>query len=535
MKTVTFDDCKCKFHLNNENTIDLDIDIENMDLNCPKTWRMISDGNTKGCFQLESRLGQSMAKKLKPENIEQLSALISIMRPGCLEAYRDGKSVSNHYIDKKNKNEAVDFFHPALEPILSTTYGEMVYQEQAMQICQKIANFDLTEADQLRKAIGKKKPEEMVKIKKLFLHKSEASNIISKAESEELFGWIEKSQRYSFNKSHAVSYAYNAYLSAYTKAHFPVEFFASYLKFAKDKIDPLKEIQELISNANEMGVTVRLPSILNPSKEFFIDTTDNSIWFGLTNIKGLGDSVYEKLNQLLQQYSIGTMNFTHVYCYILRHINSTACKGLISAGAISNATISRTKMLFYYEILNNLTNREVDVLAKVCENHPIDRALQILVNSNVIKITAKRKQTIVSLINTINHPPYNLEDSPEWLANNEKFYLGASITCHKIDGCDIYSANVECKDLAQGTNTKVPILGAEISEINVIRTKRGVNPGQEMAFIKVTDSTGSSDLVVFPEEYSQYKDLLMDGNTLLIKLDRSKDKETFIIKKCWQV
>jgi DNA polymerase-3 subunit alpha len=475
-----------------------------------------------------------MAKKLKPENIEQLSALISIMRPGCLEAYRDGKSVSNHYIDKKNKNEAVDFFHPALESILSTTYGEMVYQEQAMQICQKIANFDLTEADQLRKAIGKKKPEEMVKIKKLFLQKSEASNILSKSESEELFGWIEKSQRYSFNKSHAVSYAYNAYLSAYAKAHFPIEFFASYLKFAKDKIDPLKEIQELVSNANEMNISVHLPSIAKPEKEFFIDN-DNKIWFGLTNIKGLGDSVYYKLKEILSHHNIEDKSFLYIYCNILRNINSAACKGLICSGAIPNGTISRTKMLFYYEILNNLTDRENDTISKISDDFSIEKILSMLLESNSIKLTAKRKQAILSLINTIKNPPYSLEDSAEWLANNEKFYLGASITCHRIDGCDIYSANVECKDLSQGTKTKIPILGAEIADINVIRTKRGVNPGQEMAFIKVTDSTGSTDLVIFPEEYIKYKELLIDGNTLLIKLDKSKDKETFIIKQCWQV
>jgi DNA polymerase-3 subunit alpha len=303
------------------NTIDLDINIEHIDLNCKRTWSMISDGNTKGCFQLESRLGQSMAKKLKPENIEQLSALISIMRPGCLEAYRDGKSVSNHYIDKKNQNEAVDFFHPALETILGNTYGEMVYQEQAMQICQKIANFDLTEADQLRKAIGKKKPEEMVKIKKLFLHKSEASGMLTKEQSEELFGWIEKSQRYSFNKSHAISYAYNAYLSAYAKAHFPVAFFASYLKFAKDKIDPLREIQELVSNANEMDIIVKKPSILKPKKAFFIDDIDNSICFGLTNIKSLGDSVYEKLHKILEGVPVASMNFIQIYGEILRKVN----------------------------------------------------------------------------------------------------------------------------------------------------------------------------------------------------------------------
>lgn len=534
MKVIAFDNCNCVFHTN-QNGIDLDINIENIDLNCARTWDLISSGNTKGCFQLESRLGQSMSKKLKPTNIEQLSALISIMRPGCLEAFRDGKSVSNHYIDKKNQNESVDFFHPILEPILSTTYGEMVYQEQAMQICQKVANFDLTEADQLRKAIGKKKPEEMVKIKKLFLNKSESTGILSKQEAEELFGWIEKSQRYSFNKSHAISYAYNAYLSAYAKAHFTLEFFASYLKFAKDKIEPMKEIQELVSNANEMNISIVKPSMLMPEKDFFIDTINQSIRFGLTNIKGLGDSVYDKLSLLLAKHNVKDMTFIHTYGLILRYINSTACKGLISTGSIDHIPISRNKMLFYYDILSHLTDREIDALLKVDNGGPIDNMLTLLIDSNIIKLTQKRRQSILSLIHTISKPPYSLEDSPEWIASNEKFYLGASITCHKIDGCDIYSANIDCKQLSQDNNVKTPILGAEISDINVIKTKRGVNPGQEMAFIKVTDSTGAVDLVIFPEEYIQYKDLLIDGNTLLLKLDRSKNKDTYIIKRCWQV
>lgn len=180
-------------------------DFENIDLECEKTWKLISDGNTKGCFQLESRLGRSLAKKLKPSNIEELSALISIMRPGCLEAIRDGKSVTNHYIDKKNKLEDVDFFHDALKDILENTYGEMVYQEQAMEIAKKIAGFNLQEADMLRKAIGKKKPEEMMKIKKKFLSGSKKTNIVNKEQAEEIFNWIEKSQRYSFNKCLDVS------------------------------------------------------------------------------------------------------------------------------------------------------------------------------------------------------------------------------------------------------------------------------------------------------------------------------------------
>lgn len=536
MKTITFTDCSCEFPVEKDGSINLDISLENICLSCNKTWNLISEGNTKGCFQLESRLGQMMAKKLKPNNIEQLSALISIMRPGCLEAYRDGKSVSNHYIDKKNLQEEVDFFHESLEPILKTTYGEMVYQEQAMQICQCVANFDLTEADKLRKAIGKKQPEEMKKIKKLFMEKTAESNILQKEEAEQVFGWIEKSQRYSFNKSHAVSYAYNAYLSAYIKAHFPKHFFAAYLKFAKDKIDPLKEIQELVNNANQMGIDIYKPSIRKPSKEFFIDNKDNNIYFGLTDIKGVGDSVYDKIIDILNNIDLQNMGFGKLYCEFLQHINSTAAKALISVGAIDTLSISRNKMLFYYENLNTLTNRELSVLNTIFDKEiDIEKALAILMDNTEKKLIAKRKSAVLSIINSINKPPYSLEDSPEWLASNERFYLGISLTCHKIDGCDIYTANVECKDLLKNNCPKQPILGAEIVDINVIKTKRGLNPGQEMAFVKAEDSTGVSDLVVFPEEYTKYRDLLMEGNTLILKLDRSKNKDSFIVKKCWQV
>ena len=170
--TVLKFSCGCSFHATEnagKTSIDFDPVNHELDLNCQKTWDLISDGNTKGCFQLETRLGKSVAKKLKPENIEQLSALISILRPGCLQAYRDGKNVTNHYIDRKNGQESVDYYHPMLENALKSTYGEMIYQEQAMQIAKEIAGFDLQQADNLRKAIGKKQPEEMAKLKKKFI------------------------------------------------------------------------------------------------------------------------------------------------------------------------------------------------------------------------------------------------------------------------------------------------------------------------------------------------------------------------------
>lgn len=200
-KKVQFN-CGCSFDYNpKDESIIFDYNIENINIDCEKTWSLIGEGNTKGVFQLESRLGSTMAKQLKPENIEQLSALISIIRPGALDAVRDGKNVTNHYVDKKNGLESIDYFHPALEPSLKTTLGEMIYQEQAMQIAKDIAGFDLKEADNLRKTIGKKLADKMAAMKSKFLEGCKAKNIVNEKEAEQIFGWIEKGQRYSFNKS----------------------------------------------------------------------------------------------------------------------------------------------------------------------------------------------------------------------------------------------------------------------------------------------------------------------------------------------
>jgi DNA polymerase-3 subunit alpha len=519
--------CGCSFaKINNHIVFD---PADKINLECKRTWDLISDGNTKGCFQLESRLGRTMAKKLKPSNIEELSALISIMRPGCLEAFRDGKSVSNHYIDKKNGNESVDYFHPALEPILSSTYGEMVYQEQAMSIAKTIAGFDLQEADMLRKAIGKKKPEEMAKIKKTFIKGAKKQNIVDAAQAEEIFNWIEKSQRYSFNKSHAVSYAINAYLSAFAKAHFPRIFFCSYLKFAKDKIDPQAEIKELIQNANEMNIEVYTPDfrLLN---EFFI-MKDGKIYFGLTDIKGVGNSVYKKIISLMDNdKTINLNNWCSVVYQILLKINITASKALISCGAFDYLKHHRNKMLFELQIFSELTKKELELL-KIC---PSDNLKSILCFLLTQKLTQKRKDAISGLIASIENPPYSLQDSIEWLSDSEYSLLGYSITCSKIDMYDISMTNSTCRDFKNGIDTNNIMIPGEIENINVVKTKNGKNPGAEMAFLTLMDSTGSIDsVIIFPEQYQTYKNILYTGNVIIVKGNRSKNRDGLIVEKIY--
>lgn len=527
--------CGCAFDIVSDDAgvmkLDFDPKIENINLECAKTWDLISDGNTKGCFQLESRLGKSMAKKLKPQNIEQLAALISVLRPGCLEAIREGKSVSNHYIDKKNGLESVDYYHPILENALKTTFGEMIYQEQAMEISRVVAGFDLREADMLRKAIGKKKPEEMAKLKTKFIEGAAKSSIVSTEQAEEIFSWIEKSQRYSFNKSHAVSYAINCYLSAYTKAHFPKIFFASYLRFAKDKIDPKAEIKELVQNANEMDITVRMPDIRHMNKNFVLK--NNDIYFGLTDIKGFGQAVFDKLCSIKNEKHLDfeTMNWPETLMHLLLNINSAAAKSLIQSGALSYLNKTRASMLYEFDLVSELTKKECQfIIDRMYTYKNIGEALYDLYHNG--KSNKNRKNIILGLINSYNSPPYALVDNPDWLADVEDTILGCSISCSKVDMYDITMTNTTCKEFKTTLNKDNIILCAEIESISVTKTKSGKTKGSEMAFVTLSDSSGVIDSVIFfPEAYKTYRNVLFDGNVIIVKGNKSKNGDSLIVEK----
>jgi DNA polymerase-3 subunit alpha len=212
-------------------------------LSDPRVWAVFGRGDTKGIFQLEKQLGQDWAKRAKPRNIEELAALVSILRPGPLES-----GMANQYVKRKNGEEETVYFHPMLEPILKETYGTLIYQEQAMRIAVELAGFNLVEADTLRKAIGKKKPEVMAEAKKMFLEKAKGFGKITEEEAAEIFSWIEKSVRYSFNKSHAVSYAMHAYYCAYQKVHFPREFYTAWLTYSDWKPDQKEEVYDLVQH-----------------------------------------------------------------------------------------------------------------------------------------------------------------------------------------------------------------------------------------------------------------------------------------------
>ena len=318
-----------------------------IDYNDEKTWDLFKEGRTKGVFQLESNLGRAWSKRLQPTNLEELGALIALIRPGSLKAITDGKSMTQHYVDRKSGLDVIKYLHESLTDVLQSTKGVLIYQEQSMRIAQELAGFNLQEADVLRKAIGKKKADLMAKVKKDFLEGCVTQAIVDVETAEEIFGWIEKSSRYSFNKSHAICYAENSYKSAWYKANHTKQFFLSYLTYANEKQDPHQEIYELVSEAKLFDIEVKIPKISLFNRTFGV--YKSNVYFGLKDIKSLtgvnGDKVINAISEACATTSKKPKHFTwlDVLVYLSPKINATAFKALCSVGFFSTESIGVTR------------------------------------------------------------------------------------------------------------------------------------------------------------------------------------------------
>ena len=508
------------------------------DFNDIKVWDYICSGRTKGMFQLESNLGRHWSKQLQPKSISELSALISLIRPGCLRAYVDGKSMTQHYCDRKAGKDKVVYQHESLEDILSETYGVLVYQEQSMMIAQKLAGFDLKEADALRKAIGKKKADLMEKVKGQFLEGAEKLGVVSKEIAQEIFGWIEKSNRYAFNKSHAVSYAINAYWSAYCKLYRPSKFYVTYLNHAYRKPDSQREMKELIVDAKSNDIEVYPPRLNYLYKDF--TDHEGKIIFGISHIKNVGDAECTKIENIKSNHDIS--NFTWLNCLMEiiynGKVNKRAAVSLISVGAFNGPKnhMDRKKMLYEFDSWQHLTAREQKY---IYENyHKFDTLYgcinDMLMNFNV---TSKRQQTVADINQALANPMYGVKDSVATIAQDEENLMGCALTCSKVDDTEEAAYAIMCRDIANGAITGKANIVVSISSVRQYKTKKGKNPGQLMAFVCAEDSSGMLDsIMVFPETFEQYKDLLVEGNTVLINGETSKrDKTSIIANKVKQV
>lgn len=292
--------CGCEFEIKNNNMI-MEFDVSKINLECKDTWDMMGTGHTVGLFQLDSGLGQTLSKNLKPRNIDHLAALIAIQRPSCLNGkLEDGKSITQHFIDRKNGLEPSFCQYRALEPILKNTYNLMIYQEQAIKIGQEIAGMTLQESDHyIRYGIGKKKSDIIAKGKTIFLDGCTKIGKVAEKEAQAIWEWIESAQRYQFNAGHSYSYAFTTYMTAIAKTHFTKRFYKSYLNHAYNKQKPLEEIKNLVLDSKAFNVDICNPDLRLLNKEFV--EKDGHIFFGLQYIKEVGEKACNDLIKYIEE------------------------------------------------------------------------------------------------------------------------------------------------------------------------------------------------------------------------------------------
>ncbi|MQF98124.1 MAG: hypothetical protein FI729_01140 [SAR202 cluster bacterium] len=512
-----------------------------------KTWNLFKDGLTKGVFQLESNLGRAWSKRLAPSNLEELAALIALIRPGCLKAIIDGKSMTQRFVDRKNKEEEVSYLHESLEEIFKPTYGVLVYQEQSMRIAQKLAGFDLKKADDLRKAIGKKDAELMAMIRGDFILGCHQTGLVNEDTASEIFGWIEKSSRYSFNKSHAVAYAVDSFWSAWYKANHTKEFFLSYLYHANEKQDPHQEIYELVSEAKLFDLEVKIPKISSFESKFNIQ--DDGIYFGVKDVKSLTGVTGDKVMKAVQEASEETgkdpseFSWMDIIVYLSPKINATAFKALCSIGFFSTAATntSRNRALYEYLIFRELTKAESNWVVKNYQSKQWDNLYDCFIDLSPTKkmgggtSKVERSQIVENEANLIKNPPYSLDDDPAWIIEQEGKFLGCPVSLSKIDSADTSVANTYCKDVLNGKTGKNLCIAANVNRVATTTVKRGKTKGRKMAFLTIEDNTCSLDsVVVFPEARDKYQYILYEGNNLLLCGDVAKDN-SFIVNKIHEI
>ena len=442
----------------------------------------------------------------------------------------------------------VTYLHESLEEILAPTYGVLVYQEQSMRIAQKIAGFDLQEADVLRKAIGKKKADLMAKVKKSFIAGAKKTKVVDKETAEEIFSWIQASSRYAFNKSHSISYAVCSYWSAYDKAHSPEEFFLSYLYYANEKQDPHQEVYELISEAKLFDIQTRTPSLANFEDKFNVKR--HKIYFGIKDVKSLtgktGDKVIETIAAVEKEVGKKITKFTwiEILLFFSTKISSTAFKAIASIGFFRDfdGKVSRNKALYDYEILRTLTKAEQTWLIK---NYPTKKWTEFVNALRDLAPTKKegggtskiaRKQIIENEIQLLLDPPYSLEDDPNWIIDQEAKFLGCPITLTKIEASNTSHANTSCKDIVNGKKGKGLCVAASVSRISEYKIKKGEQQGKMMAFLTIEDESAILDSVVmFPKVKEKYKYILYEGNNLVFCGSVAKNEDSLIVEKIYEV
>jgi DNA polymerase-3 subunit alpha len=476
------------------------LDIAAVPLDDPKTYEMLRRGDSTGVFQFESSGMREALRQVKPTEFEDLVALVALFRPGPM-------SYIPVYGRRKHGQEPVTYVDPRLEPITGPTHGICIYQEQYMEIAKRLAGFSPAEADDLRKAIGKKIHSLMASLKDKFIQGCLA-NALEKKVAEQLWKDMEQAQDYSFNKSHAACYALIAYRTAYLKANYPAEYMAALISSVMNTKD---KVPFYVAACEEMGIEVLPPDVNISALDFAV--VDGKIRFGLNAVKNVGETAVRAI--VAARDDGGPFASLWDFCDRVdpQVVNKRALESLVKCGALDSSRASRKGML---EVLEQAlawgSRQHADRLAG--QGSIFDLGL-----ANEPEIERKS-----------HHPPIAAEEfEKQELLALEKESLGLWVSEHPLQGVrDALRRKVDLPiaELAGRRDGDVVTVGGIVGAIRSITTRKG----DPMAFVRLDDLSGTVEAIVFNSAYAAARELLEADRVLLVKgrVDH-KDGETKLV------
>ncbi len=469
-----------------------DFSIESIPLDDPETYALLSSGKAMGIFQLESSGMRDLLTKICPESFEDLIAILALFRPGPIEG-----GMVDDFIKRKRGTIPITYDPPVLEEILRETYGVIVYQEQVMTIANQIAGFSLGQADLLRRAMGKKKPEEMEKQKVQFIEGA-TSKGMEQAKAEKMFDLIAYFAGYGFNKSHSAAYAVITYQTAYLKTHFQHEFMAALLTTESGNSD---KIVRYLNECRELAIPILPPDINESHKDFTV--TPHGIRFGLAAIKNVGEGAIETiLAARAEQGRFATL--TDVTREVDgRKVNKRLLESLIRAGAFDSTGAKRSQLMA-------VLDRAMD------EGMRAQREKQEGQTNLFATLTSDEKARPLALPAI---PEWDQQERLKW----EKELVGFYITSHPLTPYTstlqrIATATSETiQDIADGKQVK---LGGIVATCRQTTTKKG----ERMATFQLEDLHGRIDVIAFPKTFRTTAELLTEETLIMVTgiLDRAE-------------
>ncbi|MEL7563652.1 MAG: DNA polymerase III subunit alpha [Dehalobacterium sp.] len=461
----------------------IDLDINTISLEDHKTFELLSQGDSTGVFQLESSGMKNILKNLKPERFEDIVPLVALYRPGPL-----GSGMVEDFIDRRHGKKRTDYLHTDLRPILEETYGVILYQEQVMKIASVLAGFSLGQADLLRRAMGKKKPEVIAGQRRNFIEGA-LKNGVKEEIASQIFDLMEYFAGYGFNKSHSAAYALVAYQTAYLKANFPVEYMAALLTSIMANMD---RVPVYIEECRRMGIKILAPDI----NESLIDFTvvNNKIRFGLAAVKNVGRSAIE--NIIGVRSKSGKFVSLEDFCERVP-INKRVLESLIRCGAFDSLGHKRSVLLAGMEICLDLGQKRM---------HEKASGQISLFDMGVIKH---------SEITGVELPDVPEFSSRELLAM-EKDMIGFYVSGHPLDAFNksLQQESLSSIDSLTQANDGEPVkIGGIINFVRQVVTRRG----EMMAQFTLEGLTGAIGCIAFPRVYQRFHDLIQQDQVIVIE------------------